>query len=288
MRLGLAVLALAGCAELGVVGDGTTVSAGRASGGHLVEGTRIPDQGDGWGVRETWRTRGNRWGTDELVDLLIAVSRRMTLHTHQRLYIADLSKPGGGPATQWHASHQTGRDVDLLYYLRDRGGQPVEAMSMQVFDAKGNATDGSGYTVDVPRTWLLVRELLSAPEADVQWIFLFDPLGKRVIEHAVAIHEPDALIAKARIAIKQPGKVAPHDDHMHVRIYCPKADVAYGCVDTGPMDLRLAHDAERAAGGVLAKHATTEVATLPATTHSKIDVALIGRLVRAHAGRLPD
>jgi penicillin-insensitive murein DD-endopeptidase len=285
IAVGLALAASPGCAELGVVGDGTTVSAGRASGGYLVEGARMPDQGDGWAVRETWRARGNRWGTDELVDLLVAVSRRMAMHIPERVLVADLSKPGGGPATQWHASHQSGRDVDLLYYVRDRDGKPVEATSMQIFDAKGKATDNSGYTVDVPRMWLLVRELLAAPEADVQWIFLFEPLGKRVIEHAIASHEPEAVVARARLAIKQPGKVAPHDDHVHVRIYCPKADVPYGCVDTGPMDLRIAHDAERAAGAVLAKRATAEPATLPMAKSPAIDLATIGKRLRAHVGR---
>lgn len=245
MRLVVVLFALAGCAELGVISDGTSVSMGKPQRGWLVNGARIPDKGEGFFTRETWKNRGNRYGTDEMVDLLTAVSRRMTSKSKQRLVIADISKKRGGEAREWHASHQSGRDVDLLYYVRDKAGKPVEPDAMRVFDAAGNAKDGSGYTVDVPRMWMVVKEFLTAPEAPVQWIFIFQPLADRIVQHAIDLHEPEALIAKAKRALKQPGNGAPHHDHMHVRIYCSKADLAYGCQNIGPMDLMVERDAEQ-------------------------------------------
>jgi len=236
---------LAGCAELGVVSDGTSLSVGKPSHGYLIEGVRLPDRGAGYVTREVWRARGNRFGTDELVDLVTAVARRMRGHVRDvSLVVADLSGKGGGERAQFHRSHQSGRDVDLLYYMRDAAGQPFEPDAMHVFNAAALAADGTGVTVDVPRTWALVKELITAPEATVQWVFMYEPIARRLLEHAAQLGEPAELVARARKALKQPGDSARHDDHLHVRVYCSTADKAYGCVDLGPMELL----AEREAG----------------------------------------
>ena len=255
MRRVVAALALlAGCAELGVVGDGTSISVGRPSRGRIIDGVRLPDRGEGFFTREVWATRGKRYGTEELIDLLVAVSRRMgQVPGGTRLVVADLSGKGGGPAYAWHRSHQSGRDVDLLYYVRDAKGKPMEADSMRVFNASGVARDGSGITIDIPRTWLLAKELLTAPEAPVQWIFTYAPIAARLIAHAESIQEPAPIIERARKALQQPGDSARHDDHMHVRVYCSREDRAYGCVDIGPMDLLAEREAEvHALGGAVA------------------------------------
>ena len=241
-----------GCAELGVVGDGTSLSVGKPNGGYLVDGARIPDEGVGFCTRTVWKARGHRYATDELVDLLTAVARRMTAHGRERLVIADLSGKGGGPARQWHRSHQTGRDVDLVFYVRGPDGKPLEADGMRPFRPDGLARDGSGISIDVPRTWQLVKDLVTAQEAAVQWVFVYEPIAVKLLDHAVATGEPEAIVARARKAMKQPGG-APHDDHMHVRVYCSYADRAHGCVDIGPMELLAEREAElRAVGGAIA------------------------------------
>jgi penicillin-insensitive murein DD-endopeptidase len=238
---------LSGCAELGVVSDGSSISVGKPSNGYLLEGARMPDHGEGFITREVWRERGNRYGTDELVGLVTAVARRMRSHVHDvKLVVADLSGKGGGERLAFHRSHQSGRDVDLLYYMRDIEGKPFEPDAMHVFDAAAKATDGTGLAIDIPRTWALVRELITAQEAWVQWIFMYEPIARRLIEHAEKIGEPEALIARARKTLKQPGDSARHDDHLHVRVYCSPADKAYGCVDTGPMELLVERQAESA------------------------------------------
>ena len=43
----------------------------------------------------------------------------------------------------------------------------------------------------------------------MQWVFMYEPIAARLIEHAEAIGEPEALIARARQALKQPGDSAP-------------------------------------------------------------------------------
>ncbi len=297
VRRAVAALALlAGCAELGVVGDGTSISVGRPSRGRIVDGVRLPNSGEGFFTREVWATRGQRYGTDELVDLLVGVSRRMVQGGGgTRLVIADLSGKGGGPAYAWHRSHQSGRDVDLLYYVRDAQGKPVEADAMRVLDGHGRARDGSGISLDVPRTWQLVKELLTAPEAVVQWIFMYEPISVRLLEHAESIGEPALMVERARKALKQPGDSARHDDHLHVRVYCSRADRAYGCVDHGPMELLAEREAElEEMGGAIAATFTggagaSSVGAPPASgtaPRSAPSLEALGRALRAGSHRI--
>ena len=249
-----------GCIELGGITDGTSVSVGRASHGYLVDPSRLPDKGRGFATRPIWLARDNRYGTDELVELITGVSRRLAPQMHgTRLIVADMSSRHGGSAgtTAFHRSHQSGRDADLLYFMRDVEGRPFEADAMHQFDARGHARDGSGLVVDVPRTWLLVKELVVAPEAPVQFIFMYEPIARLLLDHAAQIGEPPQVIAKARLALKQPGDSARHDDHMHVRIYCAKADREYGCTDMGPMELLAERDAEHSQLLELVSHVVT-------------------------------
>jgi penicillin-insensitive murein endopeptidase len=297
VRRALAALALlAGCAELGVVGDGTSISVGRPNRGRIIDGARIPTSGEGFFTREIWAAREQRYGTEELIDLLVGVSRRMARQVGgTRLVIADLSGRGGGPAYAWHRSHQSGRDVDLLYYMRDAQGSPMEADAMHVFGASGVARDGSGISIDIPKTWLLVKDLLTAPEAPVQWIFMYDPIAAKLIAHAESIGEPEVIVERARKAVRQPGDSARHDDHMHVRVYCSKEDRAYGCVDGGPMELLAEREAELQASPVggawrLAGAAgASALGTPPATGMPPLaapSLESLGRVLRAGSHRI--
>jgi penicillin-insensitive murein endopeptidase len=237
VKLFVAMLAcLAGCAELGMVTDGASASIGKASRGSLVDGVRIPDKGEGFTTRNLWRERGNRYGTAELVDLIIGTGRRMARTPGERLVVADLSAQRGGRVPKLHRSHQSGRDADLVYFMRDATGARMEADAMRVFDKDGVAKDGSGITIDVPRTWELMRALLTGDEATVQWIFMYQPIADRVIAYGASIGESDELLARAKMVMKQPGDSARHDDHIHVRVYCSPRDLSYGCVDIGPME----------------------------------------------------
>jgi penicillin-insensitive murein DD-endopeptidase len=244
--LALSTGLVSGCAELGVVTDGSSVSYGKPNRGYLMDGVKLPDAGAGYTTRDMWSKRGNRYGTDELIALVKGVSKRMKKKVKDvRLVVADLSGGAGGESKEFHRSHQNGRDVDLLYYMRDAEGKPFEADAMHKFDRFGVAADGSGVTVDIPRTWLLVKDLLTANEAYVQYIFMFRPIAEQVIAYAEQQKEPAELIARARVACKQPGDSAPHNDHMHVRVYCAATDRQFGCIDIGPLELLAEREAEK-------------------------------------------
>jgi penicillin-insensitive murein DD-endopeptidase len=237
-----------GCAELGVIDDGTTVSRGPANNGHILASQKLPDKGEGYVVHETWRARGLRFGTIEMIDLLVEISRRMKPLKGSPLAIGDLSFPGGRDASPHHRSHQNGRDVDLLLYMVDGNGRTLPALEMLILEDDGRVSVGrakqssldsgvhqaaleAGARLDVARTWQLVKVLISARATEVQWIFLAEPLIKLVLEHAKSSGEPDDLIARARAMMMQPSPKAPHNDHMHVRIFCSQDDLAKGCAE---------------------------------------------------------
>jgi penicillin-insensitive murein endopeptidase len=272
LALSLVVLA-AGCAELGMISDGGSVSRGRTNGGRIVEPAQIPDDGDGFRTPLIWRARGYRFGTDELVDLIVGAGRRVAAaHPGGQLAVADLSPRRGGRSRQ-HQSHQSGRDVDLLFYVTDPVGLPQNVEVMRRFGPGGVSTDdrwvkGAPLRFDVARNWELVKALLTAPEAEVQYIFVYEPLALLMLDHARASGEADSVVELARSAMTQPGDAAPHDDHFHVRIFCSEADAGMGCVDRGT---RMATRKKAVSPTALPEPLRTALAPMPAM------LALVGR-----------
>lgn len=234
--LAAVALGASGCAALGVIDDGTSVSWGRADHGAVTNPARLPDHGDGYRVPPQWRDRGLRYGTDELVDLIISVSRHFAMDwPGSRVTVADMS-PAAGGQTQWHRSHQSGRDVDLVFFVTDVAGRPVDPDTMRHFGADGFTTDDATaprLVFDVERNWTLVRDLIESQGAQVQRIFIFEPLRQMLLDHARDIGESEWLIQTASELLHQPSDSAPHDDHMHVRIFCSSNDAPYGCEDYG-------------------------------------------------------
>ena len=49
------------------------------------------------------------------------------------------------------------------------------------------------------------------------------------------LRENEELIEHAEAILKQPGDTLPHDDHLHLRIYCSPTDRSLGCKDGGPL-----------------------------------------------------
>jgi murein endopeptidase len=104
---------------------------GKPYAGRLVDGVQLPAEGRDfwtydWGLRASPNRPWRRWGTDRLVETLLAVigEHRAANPGAPRVGIADLSRPQGGRFGRnfgglGHASHQNGLDVDVLYPRRD-------------------------------------------------------------------------------------------------------------------------------------------------------------------------
>lgn len=137
------------------------------------------------------------------------------------MLVGDLSSKNGG-SLAGHRSHQSGRDADVGFYVRDKSGKPALLNHFVVFNAQGQATDGSGYTFDDERNWFLVRSWLRDKRAGLTHVFVSSPLRTRLLKFAAAHSEHKAYLTEATTLLKQPRNSAAHDDHFHVRISCPK------------------------------------------------------------------
>jgi penicillin-insensitive murein endopeptidase len=227
-----------GSASIGATGDGT------------VRGpVELPVEGDGYTVPARWRPRHSNYGTDELVGLVVraarAVDRALPGGTAA---IGDLSRRAGGASVE-HKSHQSGRDVDVFFYATDAAGRavaPGEAMirygavgqALRWSPAHGFAAPAApvpAYRFDDARNWAFVRALLTDGDAEVQWIFIQHDLGALLLQAATAAGEDPALVARAAFILHEPTDSEPHDDHMHVRLYCDPSDRRLGCADRGPV-----------------------------------------------------
>lgn len=208
-------------------------SLGRVEAGRLEAAKALPLRGDHhYVLPRRHRSRGLRFATAPLVDLLLegalAVARRFP---GSRLGVGNLSRKRGG-RIRYSKSHQSGRDADIAFYMTDRRGRPVAPKDLLRFDRHGRGR--GGYRFDLARNWALVEALLTSARAQVQWLLISDPLRARLLDYARTTGASPELIKRAADALHQPRWALPHDDHLHVRIYCSKEDLASGCKDTGP------------------------------------------------------
>ncbi|MFK7988492.1 MAG: penicillin-insensitive murein endopeptidase [Sandaracinaceae bacterium] len=183
---------------------------------------------------ESFVEAGRHYGTPGLVGLLHRVSNTVAqAHGDARLNVGELSQAGGGDVVG-HRSHESGRDVDIGFYLQDDDGASVEPSRFVRIHGAGRGWLGEGrrVTFDTERNWALVEALITDAETPVQLIFVAAPLRRRLIRHARARRLPTALIERAEWVLLPPEGVAAHDDHFHVRVYCPAGDDT--CEDRRP------------------------------------------------------
>jgi penicillin-insensitive murein endopeptidase len=241
----VAALAAGGCGPA-LFTDGSSVSVGTFGNGLLRHGRRLRARGEGYVIPSLWQARGANWATDELVAAIARAARRVRReYPGGLLGVGDLSRRGGGDS-ELHRSHENGRDADLIFYAVDERGRPLapaNAMPRYGDDLRSlppRPTKGvvfgpvSPRRFDVRRNWALVRALLEDPEIEVQYLFLSEPLKRALLDYAASSGEDPALVEEAEALLHQPGDSLPHDDHLHLRIYCAATDRFFGCVDRGP------------------------------------------------------
>jgi murein endopeptidase len=161
------------------------------------------------------------WGTPEM---LAAIVRAVdVVHAEQpgghTLVVGDLSRKAGGRFRP-HRSHQSGRDADIGYFLKQS--------RCPGFMRKANRDN-----FDVARTWTMLWDWLSRDE--VEYVFVDWRLQKQLYIHARDVAQvartnltrifqyPKSRAKRVGIIRHQRG----HSDHMHARFRAP-ASVAVG------------------------------------------------------------
>jgi LysM repeat protein len=183
-----------------------SLSVGATNAGALINGVSMP-HGDRWELLDP----ANAWGTQETIDALTrAIDKVYEKYPDSpKMQIGHISARNGGPLSP-HVSHQSGRDVDVSYYV----STPTRWFTL--------VTDSN---LDRARTWAFVRALLS--ETDVELILIDRRIQKMLREYATSIGESEAWLGA--VFDGKPG-VRPmiihakgHANHIHVRFYNPIA-----------------------------------------------------------------
>jgi len=185
------------------------MSLGRPNAGAIVNAVQMPE-GEHWELVTPWRA----WATPETVGYLIAAIEKVNAEfspTHP-LYIGHLSREHGGPLRP-HRSHQSGRDADISYYYRmDRN--------------PGWYQKAGARTLDLPRTWALVRALVT--ETDVEYMFINRSVQRLIKKHALEVGEDRAWLDRIfQVGSREPEPIIRHAwghaTHIHVRFHNPQA-----------------------------------------------------------------
>jgi penicillin-insensitive murein endopeptidase len=211
----------------------SSVSVGTVTNGYLVGGSVLALPGRTYDILPRQSARGLMYGTEELVGLLTRVADVLHARHGTLLWLGNIGRRGGGDI-QYSVSHNSGRDADIAFCYMDAVGDPVVPPDLVALDDGGVSPGHDGrYRFDAARTWTVVEALLTDEEAQVQYLFIANSLKRLLLQHARRSGARRSLLARADLVMGQPGLAAPHNDHLHLRLYCSRDDVEGGCVNTG-------------------------------------------------------
>ena len=203
--------------KTGKTGKRGAQSVGSPNSGRLVEGMRLRSTSH-LALREGAHT----WGLPALVRLLREAGEQVgRKHSGAVVFVGDMSARNGGPIAG-HNSHQSGRDVDVGFFITNSKGKPVNVKRFVAFDPDGRAREPTWARFDDARNWTLVEALLNDP-AGVRYLFVSTGLRARLLAYAKRKGKSDAIIQRAAAAMMAPKDADLHDDHFHVRIGCPES-----------------------------------------------------------------
>lgn len=210
-----------------------SISLGTTSGGSLLRQASLPMQGQHHGVLPRCQGRDTNYGTEEIIHLLLDAAAQVgQSHPGSRLMIGNIAQEGGGDIS-WSRSHNSGRDADIAFYVLHKG-KPVDAPDLLNIGPDLHAKEDRAFTLDVPRNWALVKALLTHEGTQIQWLFAASWIKDALLDYAQQQGEPEELLERARAIVWQPTDSRPHNDHLHLRIYCSRQDRLEGCLNGPP------------------------------------------------------
>jgi penicillin-insensitive murein endopeptidase len=187
---------------------GPTQIIGFYSAGCIQGAEALPLDGPGY---EAIRISRNRyWGHPVTLDFIRNFSERVRNAGQSHLYIGDIGQPRGGPMSFGHASHQVGLDVDI-WFERQPGARraPADRENPRLRSLVSAADDGIDDTVFSEQHVTLLRTAATTPNVDR--IFVNKWIKQRICNTATGnrswLHKLVPWIG--------------HDEHFHVRLYCP-------------------------------------------------------------------
>lgn len=167
-------------------------------------------------------SKGRTYGHPALVLMLQRSSKDIAKAApNSVMLVGDLSFKKGGPISR-HRSHQSGRDADIGFYVRNKHGKQVLLDRFVKIDRDGKVLGMRGAYFDDERNWQLVRSWLRDKRAGIAHVFVATHVRSRLLRYARANKARARHYAAAAKLLKQPSNSSKHDDHYHLRIRCPK------------------------------------------------------------------
>lgn len=208
-------------------------SLGYAWRGSLTRAVRLKPNANLRYVPE-YASSGHFFGTWQLVQLLERAAQRVaTKLPGARLSVGELSAEGGGNLPG-HASHESGRDVDVGFYMLDAQKRPYDAFAFANFDDRGHGQRPNvGLRFDAARNWELVSRLVTDGDARVQYVFVAQGLKTLILREGKRQGAAKNVLERVTRALVPPRERHPHGNHFHVRIYCGPEERPQ-CRDEGP------------------------------------------------------
>jgi hypothetical protein len=222
-----------------------SISIGDVSDGFLVNALRLGDPNPNTAFLPVQFRRGLVFTTDELGGLVTRSAASVAQeYPESVVYLGNFSASHGGDIP-YSVSHNSGRDCDVAFFMKDADGAPYVPPDLIELDEFGVAIVDElpqPYYFDVDRNWALIQALLSTDHGRLQYVFVSLGLKGLLIEHAKKKGVSAELLAAANEILQQPSGSLPHNDHFHLRVFCSDDDVWGGCKDQGRSTSRFRPD----------------------------------------------
>lgn len=195
-------------ADVSTPAPGPPQSIGFYTAGCLQGAQALPLDGPGY---EAIRISRNRyWGQPVTVDFITTLAEKIRAAGQAHLYIGDLGQPRGGPAPSGHASHQVGLDADI-WFERQPGARrtPAERENPRLRSLVLPNDSGIDDTVFSQQHVLLLRTAAEMPNLDRMFVNKW--IKQRICNTATG----------NRSWLRKLVPWYGHDEHFHVRLYCP-------------------------------------------------------------------
>ena len=239
--------------------------------GQLIGGAHL-EEGPHLRIVPFYTAGDARWGLEPLVALIDQAARSVRKQFPDAvLSVGHLSRKGGGEIDR-HASHESGRDADIGFYVRNQQGKSIFADHFVPFKGDGTAPTWPGAQFDDAKNWALISAMVQSSRVRITHIFVATPLRTRLLEYAQRIGAPYSVRVRASELMAQPRGSLPHDDHFHVRIGCPLG-----------MDKCIERPLARKRRPSSGKSAVASAASAPSAPRGKAQASAPARAPTTHA-----
>lgn len=209
-------------------------SVGSVTHGYLINSVEIPQPHPALTFLSTQYERKLFATSERMKQLVVDTANHVREeYSDAVVQLGNFGRHGGGDIP-YSVSHNSGRDADFGFFVTTPDGESTIPKDLVKLDASGRYEgDDETYVFDTPRNWELVEGLIEHAGDQLQYIFVSNPLKRKLLEHARRSDVDDDVLWRARKLLHQPRGALPHNDHFHVRLYCSETDVRSGCRDQG-------------------------------------------------------